>query len=90
MNSIRVRDITANIIKVLVESMGSSFYAISGLKVDVSRFTMPACRGQLTRLLKKTAKDYDEQCGKPLHILHLSDEIDRPVVEEEMERAIVA
>jgi hypothetical protein len=89
MNSSRIEELVKNIINSLTEGLGSIYYGIVDVKVDVSNFRKPQCRARLPELLKAAEYEYHKQCGKPIHILHLSEAIDRPALEQEMEKALV-
>jgi hypothetical protein len=89
MNSTKVRDITKNIVNSLIEAMSLSFYSVVSIEVDISMFLNSDCRDRLPYLLKRPEWEYKTSCGVPRHIIHLSDEVDRPKIEDEMERELL-
>ena len=89
MNSTRVQAVTLNILNSLLGIMSPAFYSAAIIDIDVSMFIRPDCRNRIAYLIKRPDWEYHQECGIPKHIIHLSDSIDRPRIEDEMEQELI-
>jgi hypothetical protein len=77
-----VPNITKNIIQSLLDTMTPNYYSAQVINVDISLFVRPQCRNRLSFFMKRPDWEYIAECGKPVHILHVHDSIDRKGIED--------
>jgi hypothetical protein len=70
--------IAQHIMQALIDTYTPAYYSLHSINVDITKFLRPQCRERLPHLLKRPDWEYIPECGKPVHILHISDTIDRP------------
>lgn len=81
-NSTAIRDITKNMVASLLETMSPEYYSVGAIDSYDPLFESRQCRESLFENLKLKKESFSKVCGKPKHIIHLSEELDRLIFEE--------
>ena len=82
MNSTKIKDMSKNIFNSLLHAMTPASYHTAIVDLETDAFNRPGCRDAFIHNIKSSKTDFELNCGRPKHFLHLPQEQFRTMLED--------